>query len=444
VAAYWIAAPFNYGWWIAGGTFKIGEAIIALMFAAMLLRLATDRGPLRQRARHGAPILVILGLLSIMAIATAAPHPNVFNVRYEIQNYIALAYALLFFERRHWPVLVGLSAAMIGVESAVALAVKYGFGLTGLSFAGIGGGVERVHLSAEDLESLAGGLFRLSGTFGHKNLLAAYYVLLLPVAALEFLRPHRPTDVGGGLRRATPSAPKSEIQSPRSVPIAHCALRIPHFLTAALVLIPAFATLALTDSMTGWGAVAVVGAIALIHLRRFDYLAVCCLMLAPVAAAALWHFGDSIFFRVEQLFGGGEAGYGTVSSRMEMLAISQRLMTEYPWLGIGRNNFAAYGETYYIHAHNMFLMKAIETGIPAGLMFAALIVGVLGRTWASLLAGAGRLAREGQYYRYLGLWLGCLGFTAMNLLDYSYANFSLGPLYTFMLGALLAVSRREA
>jgi hypothetical protein len=460
VAAYWIVAPFNYGWFVAGGTLKIGEAIVGLMLVTILLRLAaecraTGAGPLWQRVRRGAPVLLALALLSVMAIATAAPHPNAFNVRYEIQNYIAMAYALLFFERRHWPLLVALFAAMLAVESAVALAVKYGFGLTGLSFAGVGGGVERVWLTADDLESLAGGLFRLSGTFGHKNLLAAYHVLLLPLAALELLRPARRSPGEGGptvssprLRvsevQTTSASPKSEIPNPKSVSIPYSAFRIPHFITASAVILPALVTLALTDSMTGWGATAVIVVLALIHLRRFDYLAVFCLLLAPVAAAALWHFGDSIFFRVEQLLGGGEAGYGTVSSRMEMLTISERLIAEHPWLGIGRNNFAAYGETYYIHAHNLFLMKLIETGVPAGLMFAALIAGVLARAWMTLLADAPRLAREGQYYRCLGLWLGCLGFTAMNMLDYSYANFSLGPLYMFMLGALPAVAWQES
>jgi hypothetical protein len=401
---YWPTALFNYGRIVGPGVFKIGEVVIGLMVVTALLRLAAGDAELRYRVRRGGHVLAALALLAIMAVATAFPHPNVYNVRYEVQNAIAMAFGLLFFQRRHWPLLIGLFCATMLVESLAALFIKYGMDLTGLNYATPGGGIERVWLTSDDLESLAGGLFRLSGTFGHKNLLAAFFVLLLPLASLELLR--RP----GGL------------------------------LPAALVLGPALMTLGLTDSMTGWGTTVLLIVVALGHLRRFDYLAVFSLMLLPVAALALIKFGGSIFFRVEQLFGGTEAGFGTVSSRLEIFNVSQRLIAEHPWFGIGRNNFADYGETYYTHAHNMFLMKTIETGVAGGLMFAIFIVGVLAHGWKTLLTDAPRLGRQGQYYRYLGVWLGCLGFTAMNMLDYSYANFSLGPMYMLMLGILLAMA----
>jgi O-antigen ligase len=404
VAAYWMVAPFNYGQMIGGGVFKISEAVIGLMLTTVLLRLAIGDPAAWRRVRRGAPVLATLGLLAVLAMATAAPHPNFFNVRYEIQNYIAMAYGLIFFRRRHWPLLAASFAGALAIESILALLLKYGMGLTGVSFFGVGGGIEPVQLTAEDLASRAGGLFRLSGTFGHKNLLAAFFVLLLPLATLELLR--RPLG----------------------------------WLLAVVVLGPALVALGLTDSMTGWGATVLMIVVALAHLRRFDYLAVFCLLLLPVGALALYKFGGSIFFRVEQLSGGGGAGLGTVHSRMETLEISRRLIAQHPWFGIGRNNFADYGATYFSHAHNLFLMKLIEMGVPAGLMFATFILAVLARTWKTLLAETGRLSRQGQYYRFLGVWLGCLGYTAMNQFDYNYTNFSLGPMYMLMLGILLAVA----
>lgn len=404
VVVLWLIAPFNYGRLVGPAVIKLSELVIGLMVVVAMLRLAAGDASAWQRVRRGWHLLVMLSLLGLLAVATAWPHPNFFNVRYEIQNYIAMAYALLFFQRRHWPLLAALAAAGLAIEAAAALALKYGLGVTGINFAADWGGIQYVWLTADDLASLAGGLFRLAGTFGHKNLLAAWCVMLLPLATFELLR-------------QTHGRP-----------------------LALAVIGPALVTLALTDSMTGWGAIVLVTAIALMHLRRFDYLAVFGLLLLPVAAFALVRFGDSIFYRIGQLFGGGEEGFGTVSSRMQMLDISRRLISEYFWFGIGRNNYLAYGQTYFNHAHNLALMKLIEMGVPAGLMFIAFLTGVLARSWFTLLTRAVPLARQGQYYRYLGVWLGCLGFTAMNMFDYSYANFSLGPIFMLLLGVLLAMA----
>jgi O-antigen ligase len=197
--------------------------------------------------------------------------------------------------------------------------------------------------------------------------------------------------------------------------------------------------LGLTDSMSGWVAMLAVIGLMLVCLRRFDYLAVMVLLVLPLGAVGLVKFGEPIFYRIEQLFS-GQAGWGTVSSRMTIYQISLRLIGDHPWMGIGRGNFQLYGETYYSHAHNLFLMKMIEMGIPAGLAFAGLLIGIVGRVWWSILTQVRRLSEQGQYYNLLGLGLGCLGFVAMNLLDYNYIHFSLGPMFMTMLGIALAVA----
>lgn len=393
-------APFNYGVIAGDASIKLSEGLVGVMLAVALLRAAGGDPAIRERIRRTGLALAALGILAALAVMTAIPHPNPFNVRYEIENYVACAYAFLFFRRAWWRPILLVALATLAIESATALVLKFGYGLTGINFFNVGG-VGLVQLSAEDLAGLAGGRFRLSGTMGHKNMLAAFFVLLLPLVSLEMLHRRR--------------------------------------LLWLVAVLPALAALALTDSMTGWGATLAIVLLTLLYLRRFDYLALLVLLVLPVAGVVLYLFGDSIFERITQLTSSYE-GWGTVSSRMEIWNISTRLINEHPWMGIGRNNFAFYGKTYYVHAHNMFTMKLIEMGIPAGVIFAGVIAALLARTWGALARQAGRLAAEQQYYRTLGLWLGCFGFVGMNLFDYSYSNFSLGALFMMMLGSLLAIA----
>ena len=394
-------APFNYGVIAGDASIKLSEGLVGVMLLVTLLRAAGGDAAVLERLRRSGLALTMLGVLGALAVLTAIPHPNLFNVRYEIENYVACAYAILFFRRAWWRPILLTALAVLAIESVTALALKFVYGLTGINFFNAGG-VGLVQLSAEDLAGLAGGRFRLSGTMGHKNMLAAFFVLLLPLVSLELLHRRRLLWLGA--------------------------------------VVPALATLALTDSMTGWGATLAIVLLTLLYLRRFDYLALLVLLVLPLAGAVLYLFGDSIFERVSQLTSSYE-GWGTVSSRMEIWNISKRLIGEYPWMGIGRNNFLFYGKTYYVHAHNMFTMKMIEMGVPAGLLFFGVIAALLARTWGALARQAARLGAERQYYRTLGLWLGCFGFVGMNLFDYSYSNFSLGAIFMLFLGSLLAIAK---
>lgn len=401
LAAILVVAPFNYGSMLGGATVKLSELVVVAMGAVTMLRMAAGDEQVFIRFRRAALPIAALTVLAVLAVVTASAHPNFFNVRYEVENYLVCIYAILFFRRAWWPRLLILVLATLALESVATLGLRFVFGLSGVSFFNTGGGMDAIQFSAEDLENFAGGQFRLSGTFGHKNMLAAFFVLALPLVSLEALHRKRPAWL--------------------------------------FVIVPALATLALTDSMTGWTAIILAVVLALIHLRRFDYLALLMLMVLPVAGFGLYKFGDSVFSRIDQLLAGQE-GWNTVSSRQQIFEISKRLLGEYPWTGIGRNNFLAYGQTYYAHGHNLFLMKAIEMGIPAGFVFALVIVAIMGRTWKTILCETRRLATQQQYYRTLGLWLGCLGFLSMNLFDYNYAHFSLGPLFMGMLGILLSVA----
>ncbi len=396
----WIGGLLNYGVPAGGAIVKPTEGIQAAMAGVILMRLAAGDAELRERLRRVGWLAALLGALGLMAAATAAPHPNAFNARYEVLNYITLLYALLFFKAREWVALVVLFAVSVGVEAAAALGLKFGLGITGLDFLGAGGGARPYVLGREEMEALSGGRFRLSGTMSHKNMLAAFFVLLLPLLVVR------------GVRR------------PR--------------LAWLVVILPALAALGLTDSMTGWAAFIVAMTLMLLMLRRFDYLAAMVLLVIPVAAVGLYQFGEPIFFRIRQLLG-SQAGWGTVSARGTIFDISMNLIREHPWLGSGRLNFQLYGETYFSHAHNLFLMKAIEMGIPAALCFTGVLLLLVAIPWWALLVHGRRLAAQGQYFHLLGVTLGVTGFVAMNCFDYNYSHFSLGPMFMALLGIGVAV-----
>ncbi len=399
--ALWAAGVYNYGVRVPGAVIKPTELVQLAMIAFMMMRLAAgDREAIRRLSRAGG-LALALALLGALAVLSAAPQPNFFNVRYEIFNFATLGYGLLFFRARDWPGIVALFVAAVAAEACITLVLWFGYRINGLDFVGEGGGMSVSRISAQQIEAIAGGRYRVFGTMTHKNMLAAFFVLLLPLVGVQMLRGRR--------------------------------------LSWLVAVIPALVALGLTDSMTGWVALVIVVALLLIFMRRFDYLAVMALLVLPVLAVAVWKFGDPIFYRTRQLFG-TTTGYGTVSSRYEILNISLRLIADHPWLGIGRNNFQFYGQTYYTHAHNLFLMKIIEMGIPAGAAFIGVLLAMFARLWWAVLRQTRRLSAQGQYYHLLGATLGLTGILAMNMLDYNYTHFSLGPMFTGLLGIALAAA----
>lgn len=397
----WLAGIYNYGVRVPGAVIKPSELVQLAMIAFIMMRIAAgDREAIERLARAGW-LAIMLVLLGFMAIASAAPHANFFNVRYEIFNFATIMYGLLFFRASDWKSIVTLFVVAVGAEAFITLGLWFGYGINGIDLVGEGGGMSVSRFTSTDIENIAGGRYRVFGTMTHKNMLAAFFVLLLPLVAVQMLRGRR--------------------------------------FSWLVAVVPALVALGLTDSMTGWVAMIIVTALLLVFMRRFDYLAIVSWMVLPVLALAIWKFGEPIFYRTQQLFG-TTTGYGTVSSRWEILNISLRLIEDNPWLGIGRNNFQLYGQTYYTHAHNLFLMKIIEMGIPAGLAFIGVMLAVFGRIWWAVLRQTRRLSEQGQYYHLLGATLGLTGILAMNMLDYNYLHFSLGPMFTGLLGISLAVA----
>lgn len=399
--ALWAAGIYNYGMRVPGAVIKPSELVQIAMIAFTIMRLAAgDREAIERLARAGW-LTIMLVLLGLMAAASAAPHPHFFNARYEIFNYATIVYGLLFFRARDWRGIVALFVVAVAAEAFMTLVLWFGYGINGLDFVGEGGGMSVSRMTADQIERFAGGKNRVFGTMAHKNMLAAFFVLLMPLVSVQMLRGRR--------------------------------------FSWFIAVIPALVALGLTDSMTGWAALGIAIGLLLVFMRRFDYLAIVLLMVLPVLAVGIWKFGDSIFYRTQQLFG-TTAGYGTVSARYEILNISLRLIEDHPWLGIGRNNFQFYGQTYYSHAHNLFLMKIVEMGIPAGAAFIGAMLAMFGRIWWAVLRQTRRLSAQGQYYHLLGATLGLTGIMAMNMLDYNYTHFSLGPMFTGLLGIALAVA----
>lgn len=405
IAALWLVAPFNYAHPIGPAVVRLSEGVTFSMALVVLARLVTGDRWLIDRIKRRADWLIVFGALGLMALATSAGRPNFFNVRFEWLAYGAFAYSLIFFQAHHWSWLQRITLVVLATESVIALGIHVLIGAAGIRLQGIEGGIEVLRFTPMELREIAGGLYRLAGTLDHKNLLAAFYILLLPGVVLELVRrgPHR------------------------THPFAWAVL--------ALSLV----VLALTDSMTGWGALLLVALLAVLHLRRADLQLLAVLLAMPLAWAAIDRFGGSMMFRARQLLP-GQQGFTTVTARMEQWNIGRQLVAEHAWLGIGRGNFSEFGSTFFAHAHNLYLMKIIEMGVAAGAAFTLVLLAAVLRIWFALLWHGRCLARHGAYFRLLGLWLGCVGFLTMNLFDYSYAHPGLAPLFMAILGIALASS----
>ena len=117
VGVLWLVAPVNYGISLPFAVVTLSSLVTMGMLVLILLRLAVGDAQVVRRLRLTLPVVIALLISLGIAILTAIPHPNAFNVRVEAFNVIALVYALLFFERRHWRVLLMFFIAGLGLES---------------------------------------------------------------------------------------------------------------------------------------------------------------------------------------------------------------------------------------------------------------------------------------------------------------------------------------
>jgi O-antigen ligase len=110
----------------------------------------------------------------------------------------------------------------------------------------------------------------------------------------------------------------------------------------------------------------------------------------------------------------------TPSMRVDLWRKTLRMIGDRPIQGVGLGNFRPVFESQYnpelnpdqrrgVHAHNLWLHRTAELGIPGGLCLAAI--------WGVLLGLAWRAARLRQTAVAAGVFLALVGATAINLVD---------------------------
>lgn len=233
-------------------------------------------------------------------------------------------------------------------------------------------------------------VYRPSGLLIHPNLLAAYFVLTLPLALAV-------TIVGK--------------------------FRWERLLAAAAV---AGTTIALYFSLSrsGWIGMAAALSIAAMLAGRWRLLALTRGMRAAIAVAMLacvvlitWK-ADRIYLRFT------ETAKDAIDFRREYAVTAWRMAADHPLLGVGLNTFTDHVVQYNpsgtsrlkaFPVHNAYLLELAETGFPGGLAFGGMVVAMIAATFR-----ASRQSSAETRMLVLALAAGIAGFWVTQLSDYFY------------------------
>ncbi|MCX7044784.1 MAG: O-antigen ligase family protein [Candidatus Sumerlaeota bacterium] len=154
-----------------------------------------------------------------------------------------------------------------------------------------------------------------------------------------------------------------------------------------------------------------------------------------IAAVALSLLISVLIFsgRAEALMEGKWSG--SLEARAYLWDKGREIVAEHPWLGIGRVGLLDEIAGGFPHAHNLFLMKFIETGVFGGALFAALILIVLTAALHALF-GAG-WGTAGYSAPRAALGAGLIAFALYSLTDYFYNEPPLMMLFWLAAGIAL-------
>ncbi|MCU0304895.1 MAG: O-antigen ligase family protein [Thermoanaerobaculales bacterium] len=384
--------------------------VLALLPIALLGRLS---GVVRNRIPWSVLILyaMLLGQYLVSAIGAPSRPLALFEIASAIHALLLAAVAAAMFRREYVGVVLAIVAALVILHTGFAAAQA----ATGRPIGvGLGGGP-----AALVTESLQTGAERLrpAGLFDHPIVYANFLMLALPILA------------GGAL------GARSRL------------LRAGLALAAVVALLG----LGLTLSRGAWISTAVAGAVmaglawrrSLVSPRQLRSIILLGLAAALVVGVAL---GPRI---VERLTA---SQAGNLEVRFELNRIALRMIAAHPIAGVGLNSFIETMEAYdpddvmeYFPAvvHNLYLLEAAESGLPALLLVLALMATIL-------ITARARLARVVDrrcLWLAIAILAGLCGFAVSQLADFSHRLEPLRSLLWVNIGLLygaLAAGRPDA
>ncbi len=219
------------------------------------------------------------------------------------------------------------------------------------------------------------------------------------------------------------------------------ALSVPLLLFTSLVFL-------LTQSRNAWLSLAVaIGAWAIWQSRgRIRRVFIGIVIVAVIGGAAFWTYGRSRLS--ERVVGGGLSS--DVESRIELWSRAISMIEDFPFTGIGMNNFRRVMPVMYpvfltppdydvAHAHNQLLNTGAELGVAGLVAYIAILLGVaamLVRTWRTT---------SDQRLRWIvaGLGAGFLAFFGFGMADAIALGAKVGIVFWAALALVVAVDARS-
>jgi O-antigen ligase len=402
----------NYGFPAPGARLRLTEVCAGLMLLVYVIRRRREIEP---RGWPEAPTLALVagGATLIAALATALGR-GAGGVRFEAEALLVGLFALRWGRRISTRAFITSLSAAAAAAGLGALVLGL-FDVRAIWFFSADGPFAVIGL--EEGATASSGRLQLGGTFGHKNFLAAFFVLTLPALLAACLAPalDRPT------RRVAAGAT----------------------IVAAVVLV-------LGDAL--FGLVSTALACALVAGRRVVLTVIgdakACALFKEVAqsvrrggarkvvivaalGAVFVAFGLAASGRLEVLARPLQSA--SIQARAYLWAEGLRLVETHPWLGIGRQSFGDLVDGGFPHAHNLYLMRFVEGGVALGVPFCVLMILCVGAAGRRL----GSARSDGRTEIAAGLAAGVIGFAVYATTDYLYNEPALMALFWLWCGLAL-------
>lgn len=311
----------------------------------------------------------------------------------------------------------GLLAALL-LQSGIAIVQSMRPGLVTLQFIGAaeyaedtGDAIPAVDVGATTIAGQAA--YRPTGLLIHPNVLAAYFVLTLPLALAVALTASARWERG----------------------------------LAAAAAAGATAALYLSLSRSGWVGMATAMAIGAILAWRWRAIALTRTGRLTIAVAALalilgiaWK-ADRIYLRFTETAG------QAIDFRREYAFTAWRMATDHPLLGVGLNTFTDHAVRYdpsgtsrlkAFPVHNAYLLELAETGFPGGLAFSLMVLAMIAATFR-----AARRSTGDARVLVLALAAGIAGFWVTQLSDFLYRIPIMTSLVWAHAGLAIGLARTE-